>query len=250
MSMAQAVQQVFKRTEKKYMLDASGFEKVTDMILPHVEEDIYGRYTICNIYFDTQDDELIRNSIEKPKYKEKFRLRSYGIPSEEDMVFLEIKKKYKGVVYKRRIPARYSEAKKFLEAVNDGDDIQQGEEAGFSTQIMHEIEYIIRHYNLYPKVYIAYDRIAFSGVEEQDLRITFDNNIRTRVQELSLSARDYGDSLLDNDKYLMEIKTNGAMPIWLARGLSELKIFPNSFSKYGNDYKRRHGGTEYDTVNT
>ena len=110
---------------------------------------------------------------------------------------------------------------------------------GSNMQIIHEIEYIIKHYRLYPETYIAYDRIAFSGIDDPELRITFDQNIRTRRDNLTLSAGDYGDLLLDEGLYLMEIKSNGAMPIWLVNALSDMHIYPYSFSKYGNDYKRR-----------
>lgn len=251
--MVQAVQQVFKRVEKKYLVDSSQFEELMLVLEEHMSKDMYGLHTICNVYFDTKDFELIRTSIEKPVYKEKFRIRSYGVPSDDDTVFLEIKKKCNGVVYKRRIPFKLSEAKKVLDTVEHGDVLYgnvvggvDAPESEYSVlndvdnrQIMHEIEYIIKHYGLVPKSYIAYDRIALFGIDEPELRITFDQNVRTRDDNLQLSAGDYGNRLLDEGLYLMEIKTNGAMPLWLARKLSEMEMFPYSFSKYGNAYKRK-----------
>lgn len=251
--MVQAVQQVFKRVEKKYLVDSEQYDELMPVLEEHMEHDRYGLHTICNIYFDTVDYELIRTSIEKPRYKEKFRVRSYGVPSDEDTVFLEIKKKCNGVVYKRRIPFKLSEARSVLDTVNHGNALYGNVVGGVDApdseysvlndvdnrQIMHEIEYIIKHYQLVPRSYIAYDRIALFGVDEPELRITFDQNVRTRDEDLQLSAGDYGKRLLDEGLYLMEIKTNGAMPLWLAHKLSEMKLYPYSFSKYGNAYKRK-----------
>ncbi len=251
--MAKVVQQVFKRVEKKYLLSDMQYNELVSILMQHMRQDEYGLYTICNIYYDTDDFELIRTSIEKPTYKEKFRIRSYGVANDDSTVFLEIKKKCKGVVYKRRIPVKKKEAMEILSEIDNGnelygnvtmgcDDDDQKYEALKSInnrQIMHEIEYVIKHYNLSPKTYIAYDRVALFGIEESDLRITFDQNIRTREYDLDLSSGDYGDRLLDEGLYIMEIKTNGAMPMWLVKTLSEMQIYPYSFSKYGNAYKRK-----------
>ena len=245
--MPEEVRQIFKRVEKKYLLESEEFIQLRGIMSDYMQKDIYDKYTICNVYYDTEDFELIRTSIEKPVYKEKFRVRSYGVPSDNDLAFLEIKKKYRGVVYKRRIPGSYSVIKQLLQIITDDsieckDDMYRQLElfnGGSNMQIIHEIEYIIKHYRLYPETYIAYDRIAFSGIDDPELRITFDQNIRTRRDNLTLSAGDYGDLLLDEGLYLMEIKSNGAMPIWLVNALSDMHIYPHSFSKYGNDYKRR-----------
>ncbi len=239
-----AVVQVFKRVEKKYMLSKDALSRLYPVLLEHMSEDKYGQHTICNIYYDTDDYELIRTSIEKPSYKEKFRVRSYGVPAEDDIVFLEIKKKNAGVVYKRRIPFKYSEAMEVLRLISGGrlvgNDV--GERLGLDSygniQILHEIEYIINHYGLFPKSYIAYDRIALFGMDEPELRITLDKNIRERFYDLTLIAGDHGEKILGDDMYLMEIKTNGAMPLWLAKLLTDMGIYPYSFSKYANAYKR------------
>lgn len=199
-------------------------------IKKYIKADKYGITSICNIYFDTDNSELIRTSIEKPLYKEKLRLRSYGTPnSDESKVFLEIKKKFDGVVYKRRAAMTFRESEDYL---NNG--IKPSENA----QIINEMDYIICHYNLKPKLFLAYDRIAYNGIEDEELRITFDKNIRSRENDLSLKSGSYGTNLLDKNIYLMEIKANGGMPLWLADLLSELEIYPMSFSKYGNIYKK------------
>ncbi len=210
-------------------------------------EDIYGLHTICNVYYDTDTYELIRTSMEKPYYKEKFRIRSYGVPTNDDVVFLEIKKKCDGVVYKRRVPFRYGIAMNILKEIMTGGKLYGnnlvehgiGLEEYENMQILHEIEYVINHYGLSPKSYIAYDRTALYGKDDSELRITFDRNIRTRYSELTLADGDEGDVILAPGNYLMEIKTNGAMPGWLASTLSDMKIYPYSFSKYSNAYKRR-----------
>jgi len=246
------VQQVFKRVEKKYFINPSQYEELMVVLLEHMSKDQYGRHTICNIYYDNDNNDLIRTSIEKPKYKEKFRIRSYGIPTEDDTVFLEIKKKYNRVVYKRRIPLKLKDAHAVLNKINESESISEHiveydynntEYPVFdemsNRQIMHEIEYMIKHYELKPDTYIAYDRVALYGIDEPDLRITFDQNVRGRTQELTLDAGDHGDFVVKDDMYLMEIKTNGAMPLWLANKLSEMRIYPFSFSKYGTIYKKR-----------
>jgi len=237
--------QIFKRVEKKYLLNEEQYAELNDILLAHMSEDIYGLHTICNVYYDTEDYELIRRSMEKPYYKEKFRIRSYGVPAEDDIIFLEIKKKCNGVVYKRRVPFRYRIAMNILDEIMTGGRLYGnrfiehgiGLEEYENMQILHEIEYVINHYGLSPKSYIAYDRTALFGKEDLGLRITFDRNIRTRFDALTLADGDRGNVILQPGLYLMEIKTNGSMPMWLATTLSAMKIYPYSFSKYSNAYK-------------
>lgn len=190
-------------------------------------EDKYGLHTICSIYFDTDDDRLIRNSIERPLYKEKLRLRSYGVPTNDDSeVFLELKKKYKGIVYKRREALTLFAAESY---------IQNGLFPADS-QIFREINYFRSYYSAYPKIFIAYDRIAMAGNSDTNLRMTFDFRIRCRRNDLDLQAGDHGTELLSSGSVLMEIKIPGAMPLWLCSALSQLKLYPVSFSKYGQFY--------------
>lgn len=220
---------VFQRVEKKFLLSKEKYNLLLERLEPHMSMDEYGQHTIGNIYYDTDTYELISHSIEKPAYKEKFRIRSYGVPNEDSKVFLEIKKKYDGIVYKRRISLSLAEAKAYLNF---------GKRPRKETQILKEIDYFIAYYHPSPKVYIAYDRVAYFGKEDPEVRITFDHNIRSRQYDLDLKAGDYGDKLLNEDQYLMEVKVPGAMPLWLAHIFSELEIYPSSFSKYGNIYKQ------------
>lgn len=221
---------LFKRSEKKYLLSLEQYERLIQRISNHTVPDIYGRYSIFNIYYDTDDFALIRHSLEGPTFKEKFRIRSYGLPKAEDKVFLEIKKKYKGVVYKRRIVIPYSAAIAYL---RDGvrPDIPENELATF-----REIDYLLKTKGLKPKMFLAYDRFAFVANDDKDFRITFDHNIRSREYALDFAYGDGGEYLLSQDQYLMELKAHEALPMWLVKILNELKIYPQSFSKYGRVY--------------
>ena len=228
--MVKMAEMIFARTEKKYRISAEKKERFLQAISPYVDEDAYGRYSLCNIYFDTQSDELIRTSIEKPIYKEKLRLRSYGVPCETDEVFLEIKKKYKGVVYKRRVMMTLHQA---MEYIKTGKIPVEAD-----SQIMREIDYFINFYHPEPKLYLAYDRLAFTGREDPQLRITVDEEVRSRRDRLDLTQGDEGERLLGDGEAILEIKTNGAMPLWLTGILAQEEIYPISFSKYGEIYKR------------
>ena len=220
---------VFKRYEKKYRLSREQYLFFRQRITGRMREDQYGQSTICNIYYDTGDYELIRKSIEAPAYKEKLRLRSYGVPGEDDSVFLELKKKYKGVVYKRRIILPHSEAVQGISA---------GKIQSSSSQITREINYFLGRNQLMPRVFLAYERIAMEGIDEPDIRITFDFNIRGRTDRLELTQGEEGDVILQEDDVIMEIKVRDTYPMWLVHILEEGKIMPASFSKYGTYFKK------------
>jgi hypothetical protein len=227
--MGKAIKTSFERYEKKYFLTPDQYRLFKERLTPYVKADEYPTYTLCNIYYDTDDYRLIRASLEKPIYKEKLRVRSYGVPGADSNVFVELKKKCDGVVYKRRITTTPFNAQCLLN--------------GFRTQaqnnqISNEIAYFQQFYHATPKVFIAYDREAYKGIENSELRITFDTNLRYRLDSLSLQAGDYGEPIIGGDLYLMEIKIPGICPLWLSRLLSEYKIYPTSFSKYGECYKK------------
>lgn len=228
--------EVFNRYEHKYLLDKETYEKVIEIMDAHMELDPYSAdhvpYTIANIYYDTEDDYLVRKSLSKPIYKEKLRLRAYGVPNEDEKVFLEIKKKYKGIVNKRRTTLKLDEACEFVDT-GDAPEIKDY----MNGQVLKEITYFLNTYSLKPKLYLAYDRIAYFEKGNPDLRISFDTNIRTRRYDLHLDSGDFGEKLLDDGVYLMEIKTSLAKPLWLVHMLTELKIKRRSFSKYGTEFK-------------
>lgn len=228
--MATAFTKVFKRLEKKYLITSQQYYALTEALSEHIVPDKFGKSTINNIYFDTPNYRLIRASIEKPTvYKEKLRIRSYGVPTPESYVFIELKKKYKGIVYKRRVDMTYDEAIRYL---------YMHQAPPSPTQVTAEIDTFMRFYqNLRPAVSLFYDRMAYYSKDDPELRLTFDTNIRFRNRELDLSRGDYGTVILDESQYILEIKCVDSMPLWLTHELDRLKIYPSPYSKYGTAYK-------------
>lgn len=230
--------EIFNRYEYKYLLDKNTYLRVLGFMDEHMEPDPYNKghrepYTIDNIYYDTPDDHLIRSSLQKPSYKEKLRLRAYGVPETGSRVFLEIKKKFNGLVNKRRTELTLEEAYRFLNtgALPDYKDY-------INRQVLNEIAYMCSIYDLRPKLCIAYDRIAYFEKGNPDLRISFDMNIRSRRTDIALEKGSYGTLLMDKDLYLMEIKTSLAEPLWLAHMINELGLRRSSFSKYGTEFRK------------
>lgn len=222
------MQTVFKRYELKYLLNLQQYHFLIELISRQLHKDAYGEYTVQSLYYDTENQLLTRRSIEKPEYKEKLRLRSYGLADKHQDVFLEIKKKVQGVVYKRRIALPEEKAQSFIYGVN----LQA------TGQIEKEIAYFKRMYpSLRPYILILYDRTAFSG---KDLRITFDKNIRYRQDGLRLDKDLSGIPMLEDNQVLMEIKTGYALPLWLVKSFSEYQIYKTNFSKIGQAYKLIH----------
>ena len=222
---------IFKRIEKKYLLtDELKNEllaKISSMLIP----DPYGRSTVSSLYLDTTDFRIVRASIEAKNsghaYKEKLRIRTYGTPNDETKVFLEIKKKYKGVVYKRRISLSHADAMEYILGGAKPPD----------SQIMREIDYAMNFYQgIRPAAVVSYERDAFFVRDLPALRITFDSGVRYRADDLDLRHGNGGKILLPEEYSLMEIKTDGAMPLWLSYTLDELEIYPASYSKYGKAY--------------
>ncbi len=222
------LQSCFKRYEKKYLLTPEQYIAVKRGMAPFMKPDAHPQYTICNIYYDTPNYDLIRTSLERPAYKEKLRLRSYGVPGSQAPVFVEVKKKYDGVVYKRRVTMQARDALRYL----------QGKQGGDGSQIGREIDWFLQFYRPEAKVMIAYDREAWAAADGGELRITFDTALRARANDVDLRLGDHGVPLLDGNLILMEIKIPGTAPMWLARLLSENQIFPTTFSKYGTYYKQ------------
>ena len=223
-----AYQAVFKRYELKYLLTQTQKEAILQVMAPYMALDQYGRTTIRNIYFDTENYRLIRRSIEKPVYKEKLRIRSYRKTEKKDKVFVELKKKYDGVVYKRRISLPQQAA---MDWICNGIDVPD-------SQIGREVEYFRNFYRgLRPAVYLSYEREAYYCNDGTDFRVTFDDTILCRQEDLSLESEVYGTQILPEGMTLMEIKCSGGIPLWMTQMLSKEKIYKTSFSKYGTAYK-------------
>ena len=218
----------FKRMEKKYLLSREQYEKLRAALEDRIVPDAYFQSTVCSVYYDTDDYALIRHSIESPVYKEKLRLRSYNVPGDDDTVFIELKKKYKGMVYKRRVTMSARQAAAYLA----GEALPPEQ-----SQMIREIDWFLHENPVKPKAFIACDRSAYVARDNPELRITFDENLRWREKDLDLRCGSEGEALLDEDRVLMEFKIPGTAPLWLAHILSELSLFPTGFSKYGTCYK-------------
>lgn len=222
-------QSVFKRYELKYMLTLEQKQRIVEVMQEYMALDQYGRTTIRNIYFDTDNFRLIRRSIEKPAYKEKLRIRSYTQAKSDSPVFVELKKKYQSVVYKRRLSMAQQKAFSWIEGTVGLDE---------KTQISQEIDYFRTYYkDLKPQVFLSYEREAYYSLCGDDFRVTFDDNILCRQEELSLDAEVWGTPILEEGQVLMEIKCAGGIPLWMTKVLSEERIYKTSFSKYGTAYK-------------
>lgn len=221
---------IFKRHEKKYLITRQQYEALVEKLSDYIVPDEFGQSTLNNIYFDTPDYRLIRASIEKPTvYKEKLRIRSYGHPTADSNVFVELKKKYKGIVYKRRVNMTYLQSILYL---------CKHQPPPEENQVTQEIDYFVKFYRgLRPMVSLFYDRIAYYAKDDHDVRMTFDTNIRFRNKDFDISKGDFGYILMDESQMILEIKSALAMPLWLTHALDELKIYPTSYSKYGNAYK-------------
>lgn len=225
---AEPVQKTFRRIEKKYLLSGDQYDELFAVVSDRLKADEYGKTAILSLYYDNSSYELLGKSVDSPMYKEKFRVRSYGVPNDESKVFAEIKKKYDGVVYKRRVQGTYRQIQELLDgrAVSDED-----------LQIQKEIMWMAGRYSLSPVAFIGYDRTAYTSQTDPGFRLTVDSDIRYRLTDLDLRSGDIGMPLREQGFRIMEIKTAGNMPMWLTEILSEKKIYSGSFSKIGTCFK-------------
>lgn len=234
-------QMIFKRYELKYLLTRQQQEEILRAMAPYMEPDRFGHSTIRNLYYDTPDFLLVRNSLDKPIYKEKLRVRSYGRADSNSTVFVELKKKYESIVYKRRVALSSQSAAEWLVGLGAMPD----------NQIGREIQATLNRYrNLAPRVYLSYERDAYRCIQGSGFRVTFDSSIRYRTEDVTLDSDNRGAPLLDSNAVLMELKIPESMPLWMARELSRLGIYKTTFSKYGTAYRKmlytsRIGEPEY-----
>ena len=217
----------FKRFEKKYILSPEQYESFMVAAKDHLVPGEFHKSLVMSIYYDDENYSLIRHSLDAPVYKDKLRIRSYGIPEEDGSVFVELKKKYDGIVYKRRVEMKVREAEAWIAGTA---------KAPFDSQVVREIDWFLQRGRLEPKVFIGCDRTSWADKDNPELRFTFDSSIRWRDTDLSLTLGDHGNEQLPEDSRLLEIKVPDAAPLWLAGILSNEKIFPHSYSKYGTYY--------------
>ena len=221
-------QMIFQRYEFKYLMDFRQLQAVLAAMAPYMVPDEYSHSSIRNLDLDTPDFRLIRRSLEKPVYKEKLRVRSYGRAGAKEEVFVELKKKYRAVVYKRRISMGQHRALSCVAGTESWPDSQIGAELACAADFYRTLR---------PAVFLSYERDSFRGVKDEDFRVTFDRNIRFRQEELTLDSDAHGTPLLRADEVLMELKTDGAIPLWMVRALSAQGVSKTSFSKYGTAYQ-------------
>lgn len=223
-----AYQHTFKRYELKYLLTVQQAEEVRKIMSRYMAVDRYGWTIIRNLYYDTDHYRLIRRSMEKPVYKEKLRVRSYRQVTDDEPVFVELKKKYQGVVYKRRVAIPEKQAMQWLSGhPEDAPAGQIGQEIGYACDYYH---------SLHPVVFLSYERQAWYDRKGSDFRVTFDRDIRFRQEALSLREPVWGTPLLPEDRVLMELKTSGAIPLWMTEFLTRARVPKASFSKYATAY--------------
>lgn len=221
---------VFRRREIKFILSRDQRQIIEEALHRRMVPDEHGVSTICNLYYDTPDYRLIRHSLEHPVYKEKLRLRCYGRATSDADLFLELKKKYKGVVYKRRVRVTEPEAMAFMNRTG---------ELRKQNQISREVRYVRDFYqSLEPRVYLCYDREAWYDPVDKGFRMTLDRNVRYRTTDLTLASDFEGRAILAPDQSLLEVKAEGAVPLWLVQLLGAHNIRKQSFSKYGRAYQQ------------
>ncbi len=221
---------VMKRYEMKYILSDEQTAYFKESVKDYMKIDKFGLTSIASLYYDTPDYRLIRTSVEKPPFKEKIRLRSYGIATDDSPVFLELKRKAYGIVYKRRVQSTIPLVRKFFDG--EGDICAGG-------QINREITTFRDYYQtLVPACMIIYDRVAYFQ-PDGDLRLTIDHNPRYRYDDLDLRVSMNGTSLLKDGCTILEVKVQQAVPLWLSAILTKGQIYKGSFSKYGEAYRQQ-----------
>lgn len=216
--------EIFQRYEKKYLLDEKQYSYITKLLNRYMNHDKFFKTRVNSIYYDTNNYQLIRRSIEKPEYKEKLRIRAYGDINDDDKVFVELKKKYDGIVYKRRTKSVYKDVLKDIYDCKFDD-----------RQVGKEIKYALNYYDhLKPAYFISYLRTSYVANDDKNTRITFDQDIRYRHDHLSLHSEKQDQPI--TDKIIMELKVNDSIPLWLSHILNEVNVYPQGFSKVGSAY--------------
>ena len=227
----------FARTELKFVINIQQYKYLLEEVKKYMHPDIYCKdgkeYGVYNIYYDTHDNYLVRESLNKPFYKDKLRLRTYFSPaSPTDWVYLEIKRKVGTVVVKRRVTWTYAQAMEYLVHGKK----PEANKYYINNQVFSEIDVFMNNYELFPKQYISYMRYAFFGHDDIEFRLTFDRKIMERHIDLELSSPSYGSKVIGDDERILEVKIDKTVPLWLARKMSELDIYRTSYSKYGTAY--------------
>ena len=229
------IETIFKRLEKKFILNKHQLTSFKKLINNHMQADAFGHYNVLNIYYDTPNWDIAKLQLEKPIYREKLRMRCYNSNNKNSDMFLELKKKYKGVSYKRR--TYISDYANSTFTLNE------------KKQIDKEIDYYINTNQVSERMFIGYSREAYAGIQDPNLRLTLDTNICYRTHDLNFNDVTNGTKILAHDQTLLEVKIGGAFPLWLAKFLSENQLYANSFSKFANSYLHMNQHNTKDTNN-
>lgn len=230
---------VFDRIEKKYLITKDEKKKLLKVIKQNMEKDNYHKSEVYNLYFDTDNYDLIVQSIDQPVFKHKLRARSY---KGYDRVFLEVKTKIRGrdlnPGYKRRVMITHDDFDQLVKGKKTVEELAaQAKETPSDIQIAKEVDYLIKHFDLKPKIMTMYNRESYKG--EDSLRITFDEDLKYRDKNLNLKQPKRGKIYFkDKRNIIMEIKAHGVLPLWLVEVLSANKLYPQQFSKVGKSYEK------------
>ncbi len=256
-----ALSKTFRRVEDKYLISREQMENLLEMAGDRLHKDRYPTSNMHNLYFDTKDYDLIVRANDNEPFRKKIRARSYNEPQVNSDVFIEIKTKLKKndrkISGKRRFMVKTEDFEKYLsdntsfEAIITNKKLPDGTpsiNSAKNIQIAREADYLINHFSLTPKMFITYNRESYAGAAAHDehshdkdaFRITFDKNLRYRTDNLGLFITNTETDYFKNDEknIIMEVKTLGSMPLWFVQILSEFKILPQPFSKYGRIYQQ------------
>lgn len=224
--------EIFSRREQKYLITRSQYEQLAELVLPYMRPDKYGvngKYTVSSLYFENEEQDIYFETKNKLKYRQKLRLRVYDDTDRNGIAFFEVKQKHNKVVNKRRLVIPLAEAYRYLE---NGEDEQLSSYETSNVQVLKEIDHFRKFYNLQPEMIVSYNRHAFHGITDPELRITFDLDLMCRNQDLCLENGAYGERFIDEDLVVLEVKVNHSVPLWLTRYLQELNCEQRSASKF------------------
>lgn len=235
--------EIFSRREQKYLITRLQYEKLVEKITPFMRNDKYGidgKYTVTSLYFENLEKEIYFETKNKLKYRQKLRLRVYDDTDRNGTAFFEVKQKHNKVVNKRRLVLPLKEAYRYL--ANESPDNLATYETS-NNQVLKEIDHFRKFYNLQPEMIVSYNRHAFHGTTDPELRITFDLDLKCRNEDLALEHGPYGVNFIDENLVVLEVKVNDSVPLWLTRFLQELDCEQRSASKFCTSTELLSGDT-------
>ncbi len=224
--------EIFKRKEQKYLITLDQYSLLLEQIMPYMRSDKFGvdgRYIVSSLYFDSDDHNIYFETKNKLTFRQKLRLRTYNETGIDETAFFEVKQKHNNVVNKRRMLLPLEEAYHYLEK---GDKKHLKDFHTSNLQVLREIDHFRTLYKLKPEMVVSYERHALHGIDNPDLRITFDFNLRCRNDDLLLEHGSDGEQFIDNNLIVLEVKVNDSVPLWLTRILQALQCEQRSASKY------------------